>query len=86
MGSGGDEPNRDRRKDLTMFTDRRSFIDDRLFLALLLIPAFFSGSRYLESKAEMDVIAMQNRPTVESIAHVAEGLKLDPIVLAEAGK
>jgi hypothetical protein len=77
------ESNRDRRKDLTMYTDRKSLLDDRLFLVLLLVPAMFSASRYLESKAEMDMIAMQNK---SAATYVTQSPLLDPIVLAEAGK
>lgn len=44
-----------------MFNDRRTRFDDKLFVALLLLPALFAGARYLESKSQMDQIALHNR-------------------------
>jgi hypothetical protein len=64
-----------------MFTDRKSLIDDRLFAVLLLVPTLVAGSRYFETKSEMDLIAMQNKPAAALVAHSS---KPDPIVLAEA--
>jgi hypothetical protein len=43
-----------------MFNDRRTRFDDKLFLALLIVPALFAGARYLDSKSQMDQIALQN--------------------------
>lgn len=44
-----------------MFNDRRTRFDDKLFLVLLIVPALFAGARFLESKSEMDQIALQNK-------------------------
>ncbi len=43
-----------------MFNDRRTRFDDKLFLVLLILPAVVAGARFLESKSEMDQIALQN--------------------------
>jgi hypothetical protein len=53
-----------------VYTDRRTRYDDKLFLALILIPAMFAGARYLESKSRMDQIALQNKPPVAAVAKV----------------
>jgi hypothetical protein len=51
-----------------MFTDRRTRSDDKLFLILLLVPALFAGARFLETKSQMDQIALQNKPPVTIVA------------------
>jgi hypothetical protein len=43
-----------------MFNDRRTRFDDKLFLILLIVPALVAGARFLESKSEMDQIALHN--------------------------
>ena len=54
-----------------MFNDRRTRFDDKLFLALLIVPAIFAGARYLESKSQMDQIALQNKPAVTIVANAS---------------
>ena len=44
-----------------MFNDRRTRFDDQLFVALLLLPAIFAGARFLESKSQIDQIALHSR-------------------------
>ena len=51
-----------------MFTDRRTRSDDKLFLVLLVVPALFAGARFLETKSQMDQIALQNKPPVTVVA------------------
>jgi hypothetical protein len=51
-----------------MFTDRRTRSDDKLFLVLLVVPALFAGARFLETKSQMDQIALQNKPPVTIVA------------------
>ena len=51
-----------------MFTDRRTRSDDKLLLALLVVPALFAGARFLETKSQMDQIALQNKPPVTIVA------------------
>jgi hypothetical protein len=46
---------------LTVFTDRHTRFDDKLCVALLLLPAIFAGARYLESRAQMDQIGLHCR-------------------------
>jgi hypothetical protein len=53
-----------------MFSDRRTRHDDKLFVALIAIPAIFAGVRYFESKSQMDQIALQNKPPVVAVAKV----------------
>lgn len=43
-----------------MQTDRRTRFDDYLFVAVLLLPVVFAGSRYLESASRMNQIATRN--------------------------
>jgi hypothetical protein len=54
-----------------MFNDRRTRFDDKLFLALLIVPAIFAGARYLESKSQMDQIALQNKAPAVMVAKAA---------------
>jgi hypothetical protein len=54
-----------------MFNDRRTSFDDKLFIALLIVPAIFAGARYLESKSQMDQIALQNKQPVVMVAKAA---------------
>jgi len=51
-----------------MFNDRRTRHDDKLFLVLLAVPALFAGARFLETKSQMDQIALQNKPPVTIVA------------------
>jgi hypothetical protein len=51
-----------------VLTDRRTRFDDVLFVALLLLPAVFAGSRYLQSKSQMDQIALRSRPPATILA------------------
>lgn len=51
-----------------MWTDRHTRLDDKLFLALLFIPAVFAGARYLESKSRMDEIMLQSKSPVAIVA------------------
>jgi hypothetical protein len=51
-----------------MFTDRRTRSDDKLFLVLLIVPALFAGARFLETRSQMDQIALQNKPPVTIVA------------------
>jgi len=44
-----------------VLTDRRTRLDDKLFVALLLLPAVFAGARFLESRSQMDLIALHGR-------------------------
>ena len=44
-----------------MYNERCTRFDDKLFLVLLIVPAIFAGARYLESKSQMDQIALQNK-------------------------
>jgi hypothetical protein len=53
-----------------MFTDRRS-TEDKLFLVLLAVPALFAAARFLDSKSEMDQIALQSKAPVVQVARSA---------------
>jgi hypothetical protein len=52
------------------------FTEDKLFLALIVLPVLVAGARFLESKAEMDQIALANKPPV--VAQAAA-----PVVVAD---
>jgi hypothetical protein len=60
--------NQSQREDLTVPTDRRTRFDDKLFVALLLLPAVFAGARFLESQSQMDQIALRGRLSVVILA------------------
>jgi hypothetical protein len=51
-----------------VLNDRRTRLEDQLFIALLLIPAIFAGARFLESKSQMEQIALHNRLPVAILA------------------
>ncbi len=51
-----------------MFNDRRTRFDDKLFVALIILPAIFAGARYLDSKSQMDQIALQNKHPAVMVA------------------
>ena len=59
-----------------MFTDRRTRSDDKLFLILLLVPALFAGARFLETKSQMDQIALQNKPPVTIVAKASSSTEV----------
>jgi hypothetical protein len=59
-----------------MFNDRRTRYDDKLFIAMIVIPVLVAGVRFLESKSEMDQIAMQNKPQVTAVAKSNEPTKI----------
>jgi hypothetical protein len=44
-----------------VLTDRRIRFEDLLFVALLLLPTVFAAARYLQSKSQMELIALHNR-------------------------
>ena len=45
-----------------------SFSSPLFLLALLVVPALFAGARFLETKSQMDQIALQNKPPVTIVA------------------
>jgi hypothetical protein len=53
-----------------MFTDRR--IEDKLFLVLIAVPALFAAARFVDTKAQMDQIALQAKAPVVLIARAGE--------------
>jgi hypothetical protein len=53
-----------------VFNDRRTRHDDKLFIALIAIPAIFAVARYFETRSELDQIALQNKPPVVAVAKV----------------
>ena len=59
-----------------MFNDRRTRHDDKLFVLLLLLPVIFAGARYLESKSQMDQIALQSKPPVTALAKASTSAPL----------
>ena len=66
-----------------MFNDRRTRFDDKLFLVLLIVPALFAGARYLESKSEMNQIALQN--SKQPVVMVAKASTPAPLTDKAAG-
>lgn len=52
-----------------MFSDR-SRTEDKLFIVLIAVPALFAAARFLDSKSEMDQIALQNKTPVVQVAKV----------------
>jgi len=46
-----------------MNINRRSHLDDALFVIALLVPAFFAGARYVESDRQMTQIAQARSQT-----------------------
>ena len=66
-----------------MFNDRRTRFDDKLFLVLLIVPALFAGARFLESKSEMDQIALQN--SKQQALMLAKASTPAPVTDAAAG-
>jgi len=66
-----------------MFNDRRTRFDDKLFLVLLILPALFAGARFLESKSEMDQIALQNNK--QPVVMVAKASTPTPLTDKAAG-
>ena len=66
-----------------MFNDRRTRFDDKLFLVLLIVPALFAGARYLDSKSEMDQIALQK--SKQSVVMVAKASTPSPLTDKAAG-
>jgi hypothetical protein len=61
--------------------NRRSHMEDALFVIALLVPAIFSGARYVESDRQMTQIA-QARSHVAPVA--LEGKAPATVVLAKA--
>jgi hypothetical protein len=59
-----------------VLNDRRTRFDDLLFAALLVIPALFAGSRYLDSKSEMDQIALRSKLPAPMLATSAASTQL----------
>ena len=51
-----------------MFADRPTRFEDLLFVALILLPTTFALARYIESKAEMEQIALHNGLTTVILA------------------
>jgi hypothetical protein len=66
-----------------MFNDRRTRFDDKLFLVLLILPALVAGARFLESKSEMDQIALQNNK--QPVLMVAKASTPTPLTDKAAG-
>ena len=53
-----------------MFNDR-SRTEDKLFIILITVPVLFAAARFLDSKSEMDQIALQNKAPVVQVARSA---------------
>ena len=59
-----------------MLNDCRTRFDDVLFVVLLVIPAVFAGSCYLESKSQMDQIAVHGRLAAPILATTSASTQL----------
>jgi len=50
-----------------MFNDRSS-TEDKLFIVLIAVPVLFAAARFMDTKSQMDQIALQNKAPVVQVA------------------
>jgi len=57
-----------------MYSDRGR-TEDKLFIVLIAVPVLFAAARFLDTKSQMDQIALQNKAPVVLVAKASAPLQ-----------